>query len=148
MRGFLASILILAVLAIHSASAVHVPCRHEQMPHHGNQPHVHVHGGHSHATHHARSHHHRHHGATGAPVAADQSEEGGSACYLPDYLLSEAGLPKFVLFRNVITQSLELCLQQICCVTSGNSSRNGQQSAVDGRVARVPLYLRSLSIRC
>lgn len=151
MRRYLSIVLIVMILTSQGLCVVHAHVRmalsHSES--HSGRPHFHVHGSHSHGSHEdSADHHHDDAPALPAVSRVQLPWHDSDACYSADSVVS-------MMRRFSAAETLDFMLLELA-ICSIEVSQLEVFSALDGwpdaprqwSNARIPLYLRDLSIRC
>lgn len=151
MRSFVSSILILMILAsqVLCAEHTHFGFTSEPTATKSGRPHFHVHGSHSHKSHnHAPGHRHNPKpelsAVTGEPFPLHDSD----AWYFPDSVSSTSRRLTTTNAIDCLLRHLAASFSEIIVPVESPGIDVRPDSARQWSTARIPLYLRSLAIRC
>ena len=151
MRRFLSSIVILMILASQGLCAVRTHIHFTSDPSYSGsvQPHFHVHGSHSHESH-DRTPQRRHDQKRERPAVTGESFplHDSDACYFPDSVSSTIERSSTADAIDYLLSDLAAGSLEIIAPVEHPALDAQPDSPRQWSTARIPLYLRSLAIRC
>ena len=151
MRSFVSSILILMILASQVLCAVHTHFGFTSEPtaSKSDRPHFHVHGSHSHKSHdHAPGYRHDRKPELSTVTGESFPLHDSDACYFPDSVSSTSQRSSTTNAIDCLLSDLAASFSEIIVPVESPDIDVRPDSARQWSTARIPLYLRSLAIRC
>ncbi len=151
MRGFVSLLLISVIVACQGLYALdtHYGCTSELSSSQSNRPHFHVHGAHSHGSHHhARGHRHDQKPELPAVTGESFPSHDADACYCPDSVSSTIQRSSTADAIDYLLSDLASGFSEIIVLVGSPALDVRPDSPRQWSNARIPLYLRSLAIRC